>query len=286
MKDKSLLDNPEVKSIIDLALAEDRVTQDITSRLIIPEELCGQAVVLAKADGIVSGLEVFKAVFKQVEPALQVILHRVNGERVWPGEVVADVRGRVSSILSAERVALNFLCHLSGVATETARYVDKVKGLAAVITDTRKTMPGMRLLEKQAVKAGGGQNHRFNLGDGVLIKDNHIAILKARGMTLKEIIARAKEKAPVGLRVGVEVASLAQAEETTGAGADMILLDNMSVSDMKEVADHLKGRVTLEASGGVNLGNIETVARSGVDRISIGAITHSAKALDFSLEII
>jgi nicotinate-nucleotide pyrophosphorylase (carboxylating) len=274
------------EQIIRLALAEDHVADDLTSRLLIPESLNGQAVLFAKADGIVAGLEVFATVFKEVDAKLKVSRHRFNGERVWPGEITASVCGPLRSILAGERVALNFICHLSGVATLTRSFVEAVKGLDTVITDTRKTMPGLRLLEKRAVKFGGGQNHRFNLSDGILIKDNHLAALRKLGLSLTQIVAQARKGRPKGLRVEVEVTCLNEADEAAAAGADILLLDNMSPTAMQEVAAQLKRKVLLEASGGINIGNVRAVAETGVDRISIGALTHSAKALDFSLELI
>jgi nicotinate-nucleotide pyrophosphorylase (carboxylating) len=274
------------KEIIRLSLAEDYIADDVTSRLLIPEGLNGQAVLFAKADGIVAGLEVFASVFKEVDAKLKVSRHRFNGERVWPGEITASVRGPIRSILASERVALNFICHLSGVATLTRNFVEAVKGLDTIITDTRKTMPGLRLPEKRAVKFGGGHNHRFNLSDGILIKDNHLAALRKQGLSLSQIVAQARNGRPEGLRVEVEVTCLKEADEAAVAGADILLLDNMGPEAMAEVVAQLKGKVLLEASGGINLANVRAVAETGVDRISIGALTHSAKALDFSLEMI
>jgi nicotinate-nucleotide pyrophosphorylase (carboxylating) len=191
----------------------------------------------------------------------------------------------VASILKAERTALNFLQHLSGIATETARYVDAVSGTKAIITDTRKTIPGLRLLEKYAVRAGGGRNHRLNLGDGVLIKDNHLAALRSSGVGLGEAVKQARERAPRTMKIEVEVESVKQAQEALSAGADIIMLDNMNVKDMRRVVKLVQGRALLEASGGITLDNVRSVAEAGVDLISVGALTHSAKALDISLEV-
>ena len=275
----------ETLRIIDLALAEDRVHDDITSRALIPAGLSGRAVLLAKASGVISGLDIFRRVYQLVDRDLKVSAHLKDGDPVEPGEVAAEVAGPVRSILAGERVALNFVCHLSGVATLTSRYVAEVKGFPAVITDTRKTMPGIRLLEKAAVKAGGGTNHRFNLADGVLVKDNHIAILRKEVKSLADIVYQAKAAAPTGVMVEIEVTSLAEAEEAASAGAGMLLLDNMTPAAVKEIVARLGTKVILEASGGITLENVRRFAETGVHRISIGALTHSARVLDLSLEL-
>jgi nicotinate-nucleotide pyrophosphorylase (carboxylating) len=284
MQYTELAKNPQVQAIIALALTEDLTGKDITSWLVIPAGLDATAELTAKGEGILAGLDIFAEVFGKIDGGLLVERFFSDGAHVKPGDIIARVSGNARSMLSAERVALNFLCHLSGVATETASYVEKLAGTAAVITDTRKTMPGMRLLEKYAVHCGGGCNHRLNLADGILIKDNHLAALDGyRG--LREAVALAKRDAPSGTVVEVEVSSLAQAEEAVAGGADIVLLDNMSAGQMAEVVKRLSGRVVFEASGGINLSTVATVAASRVNRISVGAITHSAKVLDFSLEM-
>lgn len=270
--------------IIDLALDEDRVREDVTSRTVIPAGAGGAAVLQAKAEGIVSGLAVFRDVFLLVDRSLTVKLEMRDGDAVRPGDVIASVAGSARSILAGERVALNFVCHLSGIASVTARYVTEVKGMPALITDTRKTMPGMRRLEKEAVRAGGGTNHRFNLSDGILIKDNHLAVLRSSGKNLAEIVRQARAAAPAGMKVQVEITNLAEAEEAASAGAEMLLLDNMTPAGVREVVSRIGNKVTLEASGGITLENVRRFAETGVHRISIGALTHSARALDFSLE--
>ena len=282
---QSLLSTKEVRQIIELALAEDRVSDDITSNLIIPESMEAKATLLAKAPGVLAGVEVFKTVFESVDGKLTVEILMQDGSKVGPGDIAAAVSGRARSILKAERTAMNFVCHLSGIATATARYVEQVKGLPVSIVDTRKTSAGQRLLEKHAVVCGGGKNHRMNLADGILIKGNHIAALKRSGMRLGDIVARARRENRSGLKIEVEVSSLAEATEAAGAGADMLLLDNMSVADMKSTVALLRGRARFEASGGITLENVRAVAETGVDIISIGALTHSARALDFSLEM-
>ena len=201
-----------------------------------------------------------------------------------PTHPIATVRGSVASIFKAERVALNFLQRLSGIATQAAQYVARVQGLAVKIVDTRKTTPGMRLLEKYAVRMGGAQNHRFHLGDAVLIKDNHLAALCALGMSLPDIVAKARENAPRGLTVEVEVNTTEEALAVVEAGADIVMLDNMDTDEKRHVVGLISGRAKIEASGGITLDNVKEVAMTGVDIISIGALTHSSKALDISLE--
>ena len=232
-----------------------------------------------------AGGEVAKRVFLRVDPSLKVEVLIEDGTKVKPGDIVATVFGSVTSILKAERVALNFLNRLSGIASQTAQYVAKTHGFVVSITDTRKTTPGLRLLEKYAVRVGGGQSHRFHLGDGILIKDNHIAALRALGMSLKDIVAKAKQNAPQRLTVEVEVKTTQEALDAVEAGADIIMLDNMGPDEMRRVVSLVAGRAKIEASGGITLANVRAAARAGVDVISIGALTHSAKALDISLEL-
>jgi len=279
------LSEEQLNNIVDLALAEDTGHGDATSEALIPPELQGKASLLVKARGILAGIEVARAVFLRVDPSLEFDLFIEDGARVKRGDIIATVSGRVISILKAERVALNFLQRLSGIASQTARYVARTRGLTARITDTRKTTPGLRMLEKYAVRMGDGRNHRFHLGDGILIKDNHLAALRTSGMGLKEIVAQARKNAPQGLKVEVEVTSAQEALDAAEAGADIIMLDNMSPDEMGRVVSLLSGRVEIEASGGITLANVRAAAMTGVDIISIGALTHSSKALDISLEL-
>ncbi len=275
----------ETSKIIDIALAEDISRGDITSEILIPPDLVAKAHILAKEEGVLAGGDIARLVFLKVEPELVVELLIKDGQGIRPGDIVAAVTGSVSGILKAERVALNFLSHLSGVASLTARYVAQVSGIGVAITDTRKTLPGLRGLEKYAVLMGGGQNHRLHLGDGILIKDNHIAALEALGMSLKDIVAKAERDAPQGLEVEVEVNTIKQALDAAQAGADIILLDNMSPDEMRRVVELIPKPVKIEASGNIRLGNVRPVAVTGVSTIPVGAITHSANALDFSLEL-
>ena len=282
---KFQLSEEQVDNLIDLALAEDLSHGDMTSEILIPPNLEGKASILIKERGIVAGGEVAKKVFLRVDPSLKVNVLIRDGTKVQPGDIVATISGRVISILKAERTALNFLQRLSGIASLTAKYVAKTAGLAVNITDTRKTTPGLRLLEKYAVRMGGGRNHRLHLGDGILIKDNHLAALRALGMSLKDIIAKAKQNASRGVKVEVEVNTAQEAMDAAEAGADIIMLDNMSPDEMRHVVSLLPSQVKTEASGGITLTNVRQVATAGVDIISIGALTHSPKALDISLEL-
>ena len=285
MINKLQLSNEQIDNIIDLALAEDISHGDITSQGLIPSELQGKASILAKAEGIIAGGEVAKRVFLKVDPSLKVKLLIQDGARVQPGDIVATIFGNVIGILKAERVALNFLQRLSGIASLTAQFIAKTKGLKVKITDTRKTTPALRLLEKYAVRIGGGQNHRFHLGDGILIKDNHLAALRALGMNIKDIVAKAKQNAPTGAKVEVEATTIQEALDAAEAGADIIMLDNMSPDEMRRVVNSVPSQVKIEASGGITLDNVGAVAMTGVDFISVGALTHSTKALDISLEL-
>ena len=282
---ETTLSEEQLNKIADLALAEDTGHGDITSEALIPPGLSGQASVLIKEKGILAGGEVASRVFLRTDPSLTVQLLVEDGTEVESGEKVAAVSGRVISILRAERTALNFLQRLSGIASMTAQYVARASGCRAVITDTRKTTPGLRMLEKYAVRMGGGRNHRFHLGDGILIKDNHLAVLYHSGMNLSDIVARAKQNAPPGIKVEVEVTTIQEALDAVAAGADIIMLDNMSPEEMGKVVGAVKGQVEIEASGGITLDNVRQVAMTGVDIISIGALTHSVRALDISLEI-
>jgi len=270
---------------VDHALAEDWAWGDVTTQALIPADAEGKASFIAKSEGILAGIEVVHLVFARVDPYLEfrALLH--DGDKLQRGTEIATVEGKVGSILRGERVALNFLQRLSGIATETSRYVEAVRGTKARIVDTRKTTPGLRFLEKYAVRAGGGQNHRVHLGDGILIKDNHLAALRARGLDMKVAIDLARKNAPHTLKIEVEVTTVEEAGEAIEAGADIIMLDNMSVEEMRRAVKSIGGRVLVEASGGVTLDNVRSVAETGVDLISVGALTHSVKSLDISLEL-
>jgi nicotinate-nucleotide pyrophosphorylase (carboxylating) len=280
-----LPNTPQVKRLIRQAIAEDFSQGDVTTEALIPETSQSKASVMAKARGIIAGTEIAKQVFLKVDPKLEVDILIKDGAEVKPGDVIARIEGKTSSMLKAERVALNFLQRLSGIASETARYVQSVKGLPVYIMDTRKTTPGLRMLEKYAVRVGGGKNHRMHLADGILIKDNHIAVLRRRGLSIKEIVAKARHKASPELKIEVEVKTPEEAIQAAEAGADIVMLDNMNLEDMQRAVLLVKSRALIEASGGITLESVRAVAETGVDLISIGALTHSPKALDISLEL-
>ena len=281
----SQLAEKDIEAIIDIALDEDTGKGDVTSEALIPPELAGKASLLVKEKGVLAGIEVAARVFQRIDPLLTIDVLITDGTAINPGDIVATIVGSVVSILKAERTALNFLQRLSGIATLTAQYAAETSEFNARIVDTRKTTPGLRMLEKYAVRMGGGQNHRLHLGDAVLIKDNHIAALRAMGLSLKDIIAKARQNAPAGMTIEAEVTSAREAVDALKAGADIIMLDNMPVNEMKQVVSMVAGKAKLEASGGITLSNVRQVAMTGVDIISIGALTHSYKALDISLEM-
>jgi nicotinate-nucleotide pyrophosphorylase (carboxylating) len=267
------------------ALAEDGAYNDITTLCTVPVEQQTRANIIARQEGVIAGLAVAAATFRELDPRVSVELRVEDGASVQAGQVVAHISGPARSVLSAERVALNFLGHLSGIATLTAQCVSALEGTNALILDTRKTTPGLRSLEKEAVRMGGGHNHRFNLSDGVLIKDNHI---KAAG-GIVSAITLARRHAPHLLKIEVECETLQEVEEALGAGADVLLLDNMPVERMHravELARRVAPKVLIEASGsiGTNPAKLAEVAATGVDFISLGAITHSASNFDVSLE--
>lgn len=274
----------QIEKIIDLALEEDTANGDVTSDILIPANLAGRGSIVAKEEGLLAGGEVARITFLKADSSLEVEIAIQDGEVVKPGDVILTVNGRVRSILKGERTALNFLGRLSGVATETAKYIAKLEGTKVAISDTRKTSPGLRMLEKYAVYAAGGHNQRPDLASGILIKDNHLTAVQAKGMGLKEAVALAKKEARQGMKVTVEVDTVAKAEEAAKGEPDTIMLDNMPLDDMKKAVDLIPENITVEASGGITLDNVSDVALVGVDVISVGAITHSAKALDLSLE--
>ena len=276
---------PDVQDLIDQALAEDQTFNDPTTGTIIPPELQGTGVLRSKANGVLAGVEISLAVFRRVDPQLRTEELLRDGATLSPGDAIARMGGSAASILRAERPALNFLQRMSGIATDTSRYVKVVEGFKAKIVDTRKTAPGLRYLDKYAVKAGGGGNHRLNLADGILIKDNHIAALRAQGMSLKETVSLALEGASHTIKVEVEVTNQEELQEALDAGAHIIMLDNMSLDDMRRAVETVNGRAVIEASGGINLETVRAVAETGVDLISIGSLTHSVKALDISLDL-
>jgi nicotinate-nucleotide pyrophosphorylase (carboxylating) len=274
----------QIQKIIKLALIEDIGEGDITTELLISPEKSGKAFFLVKQNGILAGVDIALEVMHEVDSTLNTEVLVKDGSVIKKDDVVAIVSGRVSGMLKAERTALNFLQRLSGIATETARYVDAVRSLPVTILDTRKTTPGLRYLEKYAVRMGGGQNHRKNLSDAILIKDNHLETLHKDGITLKEAVLKTIRQAPAGIQIEVETSTLEDVSQAIEAGATMIMLDNMDLETMRQAVKLINGRAKVEASGGINLNNVRTIAETGVDFISVGALTHSARALDISLE--
>jgi nicotinate-nucleotide pyrophosphorylase (carboxylating) len=273
---------PAVHRLIELALEEDLGRGDITSEALITPDLPARGQMLVKAPGVLAGMDVAAAVFHAVDADVLWTPLARDGDAVSPGQVVAHVAGRARSLLAAERTALNFLQRLSGIASCTARYVEALRGTRARLVDTRKTTPGWRWLEKMAVRCGGGYNHRLDMAGGVLIKDNHLALSQS---DIHGAVRAARAVAPHTVRIEIEVTDLAGVEAAVSAEADIILLDNMPLAEMRRAAESVAGRALLEASGGITLETVRAVAETGVDLISSGAITHSAKALDISLEI-
>lgn len=270
--------------LIQTALMEDEVAYDPTSSL-LPDDLTSEALMMPKSDGMLAGVDVALEVFRQVDPDLETVRLVEDGSAVEKGMYVATIRGRMASILRAERTALNFVQRMSGIATATNEFVQAVYGLPAQVIDTRKTVPGWRLLDKYAVRMGGGHNHRMSTGDGILIKDNHIAAMATRGESMNELIQRAKHDAAHTIRIEVECDTLEQVREAVQAGADIILFDNMTPGQMREGVQICEGRALTEASGGITIENVREIAETGVDLLSTGSITHSVKALDISLEV-
>jgi nicotinate-nucleotide pyrophosphorylase (carboxylating) len=269
-------------TIIRAALREDMPHGDITSESVIAKGAVSEAVFQAKEGGILAGLPVARRVLEIVDPGIDFHGKLQEGQEVRKDDILARIKGSTVSLLKAERTALNFLQRLSGIATITRRFVDAVAGTKARILDTRKTTPGLRLLEKYAVRTGGGTNHRLGLSDMVLIKDNHIRHVGS----IEEAVRRARAKAPAGMKIEVEVTKLDEARQALAAGVDIVMLDNMPLEEMRMVVDLYAGRVPLEVSGNMTLDRAREVAAIGIDFISVGALTHSARALDISLEFL
>ena len=283
VEDQSLapLPNSLVEAAVDVALEEDLgLVGDITTRATIPQHQKVDAAFVARAAGRIAGLQCANVTFWKCDPSVVFKTEKQDGADVEPGDVIARVSGPASAILTGERTALNFLCHLSGIATLTSEYVRAIEGTGASICCTRKTTPGLRALEKYAVRAGGGQNHRFGLFDAVLIKDNHVAAAGGIGNAVK----RARTEAGHMVKIEVEVDTLDQLDELLSLPADAVLLDNMSPDQLREAVRRAKGKLVTEASGGVNLETVREIAETGVDLISVGRLTHSPQALDLGLD--
>jgi nicotinate-nucleotide pyrophosphorylase (carboxylating) len=275
-----------VVAAVRAALKEDGAENDVTTSLLVGSDQWGRGVFIAKDDGVVAGLPVAAAAMTAIDESVSFDTLVDDGMRVTAGTELAEVEGPAAALLASERVALNFLQRLSGIATLTRAYVDAIAGTAARILDTRKTTPGLRQLERYAVRAGGGANHRYNLATGVLIKDNHIAVARQAGLVdLAQIVDRARARAPHTMRVEVEVTSVEQIKDALEGGAEVILLDNMPVDQIRAAVQQVAGRAIVEASGGITPDNVTAIAEAGVQLISIGRLTHSAPALDISLEL-
>lgn len=275
----------QVERIVAAALDEDAPWGDITSEVLVPASATGTARLVARESGVLSGSAAFAAAFRLVDPEVTVSAWVQDGGSFEAGTVLAEVTGPARSILRAERVGLNLVQRMSGIATETSRYVAAVAGTPARIVDTRKTTPGLRVLERQAVRDGGGHNHRHSLSDAVMAKDNHLAFLAGAGVTLTEALVRARHLLPHTTHLEVEVDRLDQVPEVLAAGVDTIMLDNFSLQDLRQGVRMVGDRAIVEASGGVTLETVGDIAATGVDVISVGALTHSVRALDLGLDV-
>ncbi len=277
-----MIDPLIVDGLIERAIAEDVGFCDLTSELVVPAGARARLALNAREELVVAGMDVAARVFRRREPGCRLELTAADGQRVAAGTALGTIEGDARGLLAVERTALNFLQHLSGIATLTAQYAARIAGTRAVLIDTRKTTPGLRALEKHAAQLGGARNHRLRLDDGILIKDNHIAVCGSIGAAVR----RARAGAPVLTKIEVECDTLAQVGEALAAEADMILLDNMSLEDLRRAVALAAGRIPLEASGGVRLETIRAVAETGVDFISVGRITQSAPAVDIGLDTV
>ncbi|MGR0318275.1 carboxylating nicotinate-nucleotide diphosphorylase [Agromyces sp. ZXT2-3] len=276
----------EIERLVLMALDEDAPWGDLTGETLIPEAATATAELVAREPGVFSGARVAEATFRLVDPRIAVEVLVADGDRFAAGDVLARVAGPARGILRAERVALNLVQRMSGVATLTARYVAAVEGTRARIVDTRKTTPGLRSLERQAVRDGGGRNHRRSLSDAVMAKDNHLAVLTAGGADLAEALRAARERMPHTAHLEVEVDRVEQIPAVLAGGADTIMLDNFDLDALRQGVELIDGRAIVEASGGVSLDTVAGIAATGVDVISVGALTHSARALDLGLDVV
>ncbi|MFM1954013.1 MAG: hypothetical protein RL118_204 [Actinomycetota bacterium] len=280
-----MLTDKIIADVVQRALDEDAPWGDVTSETLIPVAAQATAILNAREAGVFSGADVFAAAFELTDPSIDVELLIADGERFTPGQPLARVTGSARGVLTAERIGLNFVQRMSGIATLTAEYVALVAGTNARIADTRKTTPGLRAFERHAVRCGGGHNHRFSLSDAVMAKDNHLAVLTAGGKDLTTELARVKRELPHTMKLEVEVDRVEQIAPVLTAGVDIIMLDNFDLDALREGVALIAGRAIVEASGGVNLNTVAAIAATGVDVISVGALTHSARALDLGLDI-
>lgn len=280
-----MLTAQEIIRVIDAALEEDAPWGDLTAQALIPATAQATAELVAREPGTFSGGEVFATAFTRVDPSIRTTLHLEDGQEFGPGTAIATIEGPARGILTGERVALNLVQRMSGIATLTAQYVDKTKHTNARVVDTRKTTPGLRALERHAVRSGGGHNHRRNLSDAIMAKDNHLAVLLNSGLSLAEVIRQARSAIPHTTHIEIEIDRLDQLDQALQAKADSIMLDNFSLEDLRKGVQRIAGHAIVEASGGVNLDTVQAIAETGVDIISVGALTHSARALDLGLDM-
>lgn len=280
-----MLTDKIIADVVQRALDEDAPWGDVTSETLIPVSAQATAILNAREAGVFAGADVFAAAFELTDPSIDVELLVADGERFTTGQALARVTGQARGVLTAERIGLNFVQRMSGIATLTAEYVALTAGTKARIADTRKTTPGLRAFERHAVRCGGGHNHRFSLSDAVMAKDNHLAVLTAGGKDLTTELARVKSELPHTMKLEVEVDRIEQIAPVLAAGVDIIMLDNFDLDALREGVALIGGRAIVEASGGVNLHTVAAIAATGVDVISVGALTHSARALDLGLDI-
>ncbi|SVA42828.1 uncharacterized protein METZ01_LOCUS95682 [marine metagenome] len=277
--------SPYANHLIDMALEEDESFNDATTTLLVDENTTGTGILMAKEEGILAGLNIALTVFYRIDENIHVEPLIEDGSWVEPGSQLAVIKGKIHVILKGERTALNFLQRMSGIATLTSKYVNAVSSFKAQIVDTRKTLPGYRYLDKYSVRAGGGKNHRMSLADGILVKDNHIELIGLESESLNDKLEKILSLAPTSLKVELEVSDIQQLHQALEAGIPIIMLDNMTNDEMRNAVSIAGGRALIEASGGITLDNVKSVAETGVDIISVGALTHSTKALDISLDI-
>jgi len=272
----------EIDRIINNALREDMPEGDITSENVVSQDSTSKAVITGKEEGILAGIDVAQKVFKKIDPGVRIKKYFRDGQEIKKGEKLAVLQGSSISLLKGERTALNFLQRMSGIATLTRKFTNALRGSSTKLLDTRKTTPGLRILEKYAVKTGGGENHRFSLSDMVMLKDNHLRLVGNIGMAVK----RARANIRAGIKIEVETSTLKEVKEAINSGADIVMLDNMSLNKMREVVEWVDGRVPIEVSGKVDLDNIKDIALLGVDYVSVGSLTHSFKSLDISMNFL
>ena len=275
-----------MRRIISAALEEDLAYGDLTSTLLIPPNLLARANIIAKGHMIVAGVAIAREVFQTVDSTIELTTHAGDGTIVRPSTTILSMKGKAQSLLQGERIALNFLQRLSGISTLTHQFCEAVRDYPVNLVDTRKTTPGLRALEKWAVRLGGGKNHRFSLHDGILIKDNHLMVMASQRLNITQTCLLARQQAPHGLRICVEVETMAQVRQALKGKADVLLLDNMTPDHVRQAIDIIKKQALVEVSGGMTLENVRDMAAAGPDFISIGALTHSAPSMDLSMEIV